>query len=154
MEGGLGVAFLILKHMKRFIFIAFFFIGIAATAFAQTNLVSQYSLPLDTVANTATKYLTVSTALNSFYKTTEVALTYTKISGTVAGTATLEYSLDGTNYYSLKRDSIYTATDVTSQTFGWSIKDVAVKYIRVKVTGVGTMSAQVKAKIHARKENS
>lgn len=128
--------------------------GVAVVASAQTNMVSQYSLPLDTVANTSTKYLTVPVALNSFYKATEVALTYTKISGTVAGTATLEYSLDGTNYYSLARDSVYTATDVTGQTFGWSIKDVAVKYIRVKVTGAGTMSAQVKAKIHARKENS
>ncbi len=125
-------------------------IGLSFTASAQTDLLSQYSKTIDTVTNTGTKYLTIPTPYNVSYKTWEVAVSYTKISGTVGGTATVEYSIDGSNFYSLKRDSVYTATDVAGQTLGWRIVDPGAKYIRVKATGTGTMSAQIKAKVYGR----
>ncbi|WP_126244344.1 hypothetical protein [Chitinophaga rhizosphaerae] len=140
--------------MKRFLFLVTLVFGFALASQAQTAFVSQYSKALDTVTNTATKYMTIPTPLNSFYKTAEISVTYTKISGTVAGTVALEYSIDGTNYYSLTANAAATATDVASQTFGWSLKDVGFRYIRLKFTGTGTMSAQVKGMINARKQNS
>ncbi|MGE7777375.1 hypothetical protein ACQKLP_21835 [Chitinophaga sp. NPDC101104] len=139
--------------MKRFLFLVTLMLGFVLGSQAQTSMLSQYSKALDTVVNTGTKYLNLPTPLNGYYKTAEISVTYAKISGTVAGTAALEYSIDGTNYYTLTANAAFTATDVASQTFGWSLKDVGFRYIRVKFTGTGTMSAQVQAKIYARKQN-
>ncbi|PUZ21800.1 hypothetical protein DCC81_24750 [Chitinophaga parva] len=130
--------------------------AIGVTAFsvhAQTPLVSSIGNPADTVTNAATKYLTLKTGWGTYYKTVEVATTLTKISGTVAATVTLEYSVDGTNFYGFKKDSTFTATDVSAQTLGWSLKDWGAKFLRVKIVGSGTQAVQVKALAYPRKEN-
>ena len=66
----------------------------------------------------------------------------TKISGTVAGTAILQASLDGTNYHSVGVDTL-TLTNVATNAHLWSAAPNKYKYWRVKVTGSGTMSASV-----------
>lgn len=128
-------------------------VSISFTSTAQINLISQYNNTVDTVVDAATKYLTVPTVVKGFQKAISVQFYTSKISGTVAGNATLQYSLDGTNFYSLPKDSVYTLTNVTTQSFGWQIKDWGDLYLRIKFTGSGTMSNRVFARVLFRKEN-
>lgn len=128
-------------------------VAVSFTTTAQTSLVSQYSLTVDTVTNSGTKYLTIPAAVKGFYKTCSVQFYASEISGTTAGTATLQYSLDNSNWYSVPRDSVYTLTDVSTQSFGWQLKDWGDLYLRVKVTGSGTMADKIYAKVLYRKEN-
>lgn len=120
----------------------------------------------DTVTNTATKYLYYTNGLSApqlkgVLHTSAIAITVTKISGTVAGTISVEGSLDGVNYYNVYNSHFagsdisnynYTATDVSTQTFRFAPPFWADLYLRVKYTGAGNMSAKVEAKLFARKE--
>lgn len=115
-------------------------------------LLSQYDNPTDTVTSTAAKYLTAPILNNGFQKVIIVAITATEISGTTAGTATLEASLDGSNWYSASTTA-HTLTDVASQTFTWSLSDWGSLYLRVKVVGVSTPNVIISAKLLSRKEN-
>lgn len=139
--------------MKKLITLLLFAVVVSFTSTAQTSLVSQYSNTVDTVTDAGTKYLTVPAAVKGFQKTVSVNLYTSKISGTVAGTATLQYSLDGTNYYALPKDSVYTLTNVSSQSFGWQFKDWGDLYLRIKFVGSGTMANKIYAKVLFRKEN-
>lgn len=137
--------------MKQIIaLLAFSFCFIASQA--QTNLVSQYSKTIDTVINTATKYLTVPAPYGAIYRVTDVAITYTKISGTLAGSVQVQYSQNGTDYYSVQQDSTLTVTDGTSITLGWQLREKGLKYLRVRATGAGTMSGQIRATITPRQQ--
>lgn len=118
---------------------------------AQTALKSQYSLTVDTVTNTATKYLTLTPALGSYFKTISVAVGVTEISGSTGGTVTCEASLDGTIWYNVysATDSSYTFSpaDVTTlQGFRFKINGWGDKYLRVKYVGTGSMAAAITAK--------
>lgn len=113
---------------------------------AQSSLVSQYGNTLDSVSNATslTKYMTVKLPVLGYYPAYSVAFTAVKSTGTVSATATLQYSHDGVNYYSLTRDSVYTLTDVATQTFGWNQRDWGgPKWLRIKFVGTGTMFAKV-----------
>lgn len=114
---------------------------------AQTNLTSQYGNSVDTVVNTATKYLN-SPVLSGYKKVVTVQFIGVKISGTVAGTAQLQASLDGTYFYNV--GSAFTLTDVASQTTSFKVTDFGDLYLRVAVTGSGTMSNKIYAKFLSR----
>jgi hypothetical protein len=132
--------------MKKFLFLALT-VAFTTVSFAQViNLKSANNLSVDTVTNTGTKYMT-SGAIAGRLSAMTVQVDLTELSGTTAGTITLQYSLDGVTYFTLAADSTYTATDVASQTFGWFVKSPALfKYVRVKYTGSGTMSDKIFAK--------
>ena len=121
---------------------------------AQVNLTSVYGNTTDTVTNTATKYL-YSGVVNGYQKTAAIQVTLTEISGTTAGTISLEASVDGVNYYSYygSKDSTYTfsPSDVSSQSFRFILTDVGDLYFRVKYVGSGTMSDKISGKILVRK---
>lgn len=130
--------------MKKFLILTLFtlacFIGNA-----QVNTMTSAAYPanvIDTVTNTATKYL-VSGRLGKG-ATVTVQFTATEISGTTAGTATLQGSLDNSNWYTI--GSAYTLTDVAAQTTAFKVTTPNEVYLRVAVTGSGTMSDQIKAK--------
>ena len=119
------------------------------------DLKSVYSLNSDTVANTATIYLT--SAINPSkdrVKTTEtiVQVVVTKISGTVGGTISLLGSIDGTNFKALNTAetqtalATITATDA-SNVYHWRLNGNPFLYYRVSWTGTGTMSASFSAKL-------
>lgn len=134
--------------MKKIVFLLLIIVGSFA-AKAQTDLVSPaFGNLLDTVTNTATKY--VGAKITGSPKVIGLAVTVTKISGTVAGTASLEASNDGTNYFAIASSS-NTNTDVATQVWGWEDVDPAYLYYRVKVTGSGTMAVQIKGKLVIRK---
>lgn len=117
---------------------------------------------LDTVTNAGTKTLT-SAKTTLPYKTISVDVTVTKLSGTIAGTITLQGSVNGVNYvtvptafietpsgqapYSTGGAATFTATNVTTQTKIWSIIGHPYVYYRVSYTGSGTMSGTIKGDI-------
>ncbi len=103
------------------------------------------SLKLDTVVNTAAKYLVASVAVKS--PTVAIQFDCTKISGTVAGTIVPVASNDGVTYY-VNGASTMTATDVASQGNIWVVP-AGYKYYGVRWTGTGTMSASIKTTIVA-----
>ena len=102
----------------------------------------------ETITNTGTGILTVPTALRGHKNSVTVQVTVTKSSGTVAGTLSLQGSLDNITYKACLLPNgvstavnTYTATDVASQTFIWQLDKNQYNYWRISYTGAGTMVA-------------
>lgn len=130
------------------------------TSNAQTSatpMLSSSGLALDTATNTTATYVALKVTGN--YSFISVQYVATKISGTVAGTAVLQVSNDGTTYTTLEAGNVvetansYTNTDVASQSKVWTVKEPTYLYYRVLVTGSGTMAASYKANLLGKKIN-
>lgn len=94
----------------------------------------------DTVVNTGSKLLDLT--LGGSFTNVAVQLVATKISGTVAGTAKLYGSLNGTDYVVISTDTLALANQ-TKNTFIWNVAPSKYQYYRISTVGVGTMSATV-----------
>jgi hypothetical protein len=98
------------------------------------------------VTNTGTAMLTTAQKADSTGNITLQAV-ITKVSGTVAGTAKPQGSLDGTNWFDITLTGIiptqtaFTLTDVASQTCAFFLRNVKCLYYRILITGSGTMVA-------------
>lgn len=137
--------------MKKILSILALFICFAISTQAQRVATSgalvsaTYGKLTDTVTSTTAHYMVLpsGTTLPATMELTLVA-TCTEITGTTAGTLTVEGSVDGTNWSSLYLTNSttavqsFTATDVASQTFSWKLDYFAYKYIRLKVVGIST----------------
>jgi len=135
--------------MKQLLFL-FSAILIAAMSFGQTEakvMLASNGLAVDTVTNTATETWTLK--VPGFQKSVSVQAVLTKISGTVAGTVTLQGSLNGTSYYPIPSQT-YTATDVASQTVIFGLDNSKYLYYRLSWTGTGTMAASARGYLVAR----
>jgi hypothetical protein len=97
-----------------------------------------------TVTNTGTGTAT-SPKLDSDFRNVSLTLLITKTSGTVAGSVTLQGSIDGTNWYSFTSPAAVTATDVATQVVTFQITDKIFPYYRASYTGTGTMVAVISA---------
>lgn len=131
--------------MKKILILSLAFL-IAFGAKAQTSLtlyntLGPGSITSDTVTNTGTGILQADASRFSG-NVTSVQCTVAKTSGTVAGTLSLYGSNDGSNY-AIISDSVYTATNVASQSFIWILSGSPVKHYRVSYTGSGTMVAKI-----------
>lgn len=136
-----------MKNLLLIIVGMLLFIGVAS---AQSPMLSPYGNVTDTVTNTATESL--SLVSKGFTNSVGVQLVVTKQTGTVGGTAILQGSLDGINYYRITQDSL-ALSNVASQNKLWQVTGVPpVLYYRVSVTGAGTMAATISAKLLARTE--
>jgi hypothetical protein len=113
---------------------------------------STYGASSDTVTSTAAKYLVSGILPATQYL--RVAAVFTEISGTTAGTASLEGSIDGTIWFTLTRDNSdsavasFSLTDVASQTVSWSLSDPTIRYVRLKTVGISTPNFRVQAKVY------
>lgn len=137
--------------MKKLLIILFL-IGCAGMVSAQvTTMKSTFDLSSDTVTNTGTVWLQATNVKGSGDANVQVVCT--KISGTVAGTLTLQGSLDGINFVALTDTTSVpaiptkTATDVASQTFLWRVTNHPCVAYRVSWTGSGTMAASFTASL-------
>lgn len=108
-----------------------------------------------TVTNSGTG--TITRAMESVaYTKVSVQAIFTKTSGTLAGTATLQGSLDGTNYATVATGqtvagaATYTVTDVATQSVIFTINGNPFKYYRVSWTGTGTMVGVISGYIQGR----
>lgn len=99
----------------------------------------------DTVTNTGTVTMSSKIVVGAPNQTT-ITATFTKLSGTVAGTATLLGSLNGTDWTSASATS-YTVTDVASATTSWPLTGKNFLYYRVNVVGSGTSTYTVKGQV-------
>jgi len=132
--------------MKRIITL-FFALALGVSVFAQDVTMRNASASsTETITNGGTGILTGT--VRGHKNTVTVQVTITKTSGTVAGTLTLQGSLDNVSYKAALLPNgvstavnTYTATDVASQTFIWQLDKNAYNYWRISYTGSGTMVA-------------
>ena len=75
--------------------------------------------------------------------------TFTKISGTVAGTAKLQGSILGVNYVDIPNQTL-TLTDTASQTFTFTNVPSQYKYYKVLFAPTGTQSTKVETAVLVR----
>jgi hypothetical protein len=100
----------------------------------------------DTIANTATGY--VGYTVNNYYERVAIQAVVTKLSGTAAGTVTLQGSIDGTNYVTVKAayvssSATLTVTNVTTTSKIFVVSNSPYNYYRLSYTGSGTMSCKI-----------
>lgn len=136
-----------MKKIFLISFLALFTMLTHAQTEAKTMLGSN-GLAIDTVSNTGTETWTLK--VPGYAKTVAVQFVATKISGTVAGSVTLQGSLNGSNWATVPSQNAFTATDVASQTAVWKFDDSGFLYYRLSWTGSGTMSASGRAYILTR----
>jgi hypothetical protein len=109
----------------------------------------------DTITNTGTDY--VSLTLNGWYQTVSIQVRCTKLSGTIAGTVTLQGSNDGTNFvtvntaYTQGVSSTLTCTNQTTNTKVFVVIGAPYKYYRLSWTGSGTMAGTLRGYVFAQK---
>ena len=126
------------------------------------SLKSTSNIALDTVTNGATEVMTAP-KLTLPYKTISISATVTKTSGTIAGTITLQGSVNGSNYvtvptayietpsgqapYSTGGAATFTPTNVASQTKIWTVIGTTYPYYRISYAGSGTMVGTIKGNV-------
>lgn len=105
----------------------------------------------DSVQNTGTIYKPITLTKN--FTAGAIQVVNTKVSGTVAGTSILQYSVDGTNWVTKAAvGDTLTNTDVTTNTKIWDLNPVLYKYYRVVSTGSGTMAMLTRAYAYLKEE--
>lgn len=111
------------------------------------------NLATDTVTNAGTAYVSTRLVERRNHSSEVIWVTVTKLSGTVAGTITLQGSMDGTNYKAINANdsqtalATVTATDATN-TYHWRLLGGGFNYYRVTWTGAATMAATIGAKFY------
>jgi len=133
--------------MKKLIFLLVACVSFALTSQAQSTATMTGSG--DSIVNTGTKYLTAD--LSGNVTAASIQVIFTKTSGTAAGKATIEYSIDGTNYFRINTDSL-NVTNTTTQSKLWVVSlPASYKYVRIKVVGSGTSRYILTGTIYRRK---
>lgn len=102
----------------------------------------------DTIVDAAT--VSVSQKITTSLNVISFQAVVTKLSGTVAGTVILQASNDAVNYVDISTDTL-TLTDVTTNTFLWSVTSAPYQFYRLTGLGTGTMSAIISGFAVARK---
>lgn len=117
----------------------------AASKHAVNNMLSVYSATSDTVDNAGSGYVGIT--ISKYYSSISIHAVVTKISGTAAGTVTLQGSNDGTNYTtvvsSFASATTLSVTDVTTSHKIFTITGSPYKHYRLSYTGSGTMSCRL-----------
>lgn len=127
-------------------------LGVSFTGSAQTYTMTGSA---DTVTNTGTKACSLKVVNN--YSEISIQVVITKISGTVAGTVTLQGSVDGTTFETIdtllvqNNVATFTATDVASQSKVFVVDQNPYLWYKLSYTGSGTMSATLKGYLLPRK---
>lgn len=126
--------------MKKIILITLL-IGFNAALFSQSAFRQTVSNPTGAITNTGidSMYFT----LPGVFKLVSIQPLITKATGTMAGTAILSYSVNGSNYVS---SDTLTLGNSTVNTVVWN-KSTAAKYFRIITGGATTVTALVSAKI-------
>jgi len=139
--------------MKNLIIILALALGVSAYG-QDVTMKNASNSATETITNTGTGILTAQ--VRGHKNTVTVQVTVTKTSGTIAGTLTLQGSLDNVTYKAALLPNgvstavnTYTATDVATQTFIWQLDKNAYNYWRVSYTGSGTMVATATAVLMA-----
>lgn len=122
---------------------------VAAISKAQTPVALSQTTSNPTGAILNTSVDTLSITLNGYYKVIGIQPVVTKATGTMAGTAILYGSINGTNYVAV--GDTLTLTNVTTNTAVWSIESSPYKSFRILVGGATTVTGTASAKLIALK---
>lgn len=90
----------------------------------------------DTLTNADTANISLPTATGGYYAV-GIQAVVTKVSGTAAGTAIIQGSLDGTNWVNIGTDTL-TFANQTINTKVWAITPSVYQYHRVRFISSGT----------------
>jgi hypothetical protein len=120
------------------IFSMFVMYVVQAQTFRQTT-----SNPNGAILNTSSDTMTYR--LSRSFHIVSIQPVITKATGTMAGTAILQLSVNGTNYVST--DTL-TLTNVTTNSIVWN-KLTAANYLRIIVGGATTVTGTASAKVSA-----
>lgn len=129
--------------MKKFLSVLL----IAALAFIAPQANAQSSVLVsstDTLTNADTVYISLPTATGGYYAV-GIQAVVTRVSGTAAGTAIIQGSLDGTNYVDIGTDTL-TFSNAVTNTKVWAITPSVYQYHRVKFISSGTVVAVPKVR--------
>lgn len=136
--------------MKKICLLLAFIIGLAAfspdtgyVAKSQVTFVHTATNPTGAITNAG-----IDTATYGFtkgYPRVLFSLTYTRASGTGAGTTILEYRNSATDNYKSDAGDTLTVANAASQTLNWN-KTVTARYWRVRTGGATTVTATVVVK--------
>ena len=135
--------------MKKLIIALFALVCFVSTSQAQLVTMTGSG---DSIVNTGTKYLSYN--LDGHVVATTIQVLFTKTSGTAAGKATIEYSIDGTNYFRVNTDSLNVANTTTQYKLFTITNPAQYKYVRIKVVGSGTSRYRLNGLMYIRKEKS
>jgi hypothetical protein len=150
--------------MKKLILILF--VGLVAFSTVESKaqvgiLESPYGFSTDTLtlaAATGTIFLTTDLIKAAPATSTTVEFKVVRLSGTTAGTATLQGSMDGTNWNAMTTPNTatalatYTVANSASAFYAWSISGSPYPYLRVSWTATtATFSAIISAKFYRAK---
>lgn len=127
--------------MKKILMILLF----SMTAYfsqAQASFSQTASNPTGAITNTSVDTMTYT--LQKGYTLLSIQPVVTKATGTMAGWAVLDYSVNGTNWY-VGTDSL-SLTNVTTNTIVWN-KAIAARYLRIRVGGATTVTGTCTAKV-------
>ena len=101
----------------------------------------------DTITDTGTA--TLATGGFSVGSNLTIVVTATQLTGTSAGSAVFQGSLDGVTYATISTAAVDSMTITNGATFTWNTKKVdsdGYKYYRALFTGTGTSSTKVTGK--------
>lgn len=119
-------------------------IAVLAFSFAEAQSAFRQSATNPTGAITNTSTDTMSITLSKGYSSVSIQPVVTKATGTMAGTARLYYSVNGSNYTVIDSVSL---TNVATQWTIWHVVNKPVRYFRVTVGGATTVTGAATAKI-------
>jgi len=124
--------------MKAFIF--FFIAALSCFSLKAQEITLAVSAAADTIT-TGNSPQTITATVSSKAKAVGIQLVVAEsAAGTLAGTATLQCSTDGTNWVTVPGAAVYTITDTALQSTVWSVTHAFKRYrILIAVTG-GTAS--------------
>jgi len=128
--------------MKKIMILLLFSLTAAISLQAQTAFNQTASNPTGALLNTAVDTMTYT--MSKSYGIVSIQPVVTKATGTMAGWAVLDYSVNGTNWY-VGTDSL-SLTDITTNTIVWT-KNTAARYYRIRVGGATTVTGTAAAKI-------
>jgi hypothetical protein len=127
--------------MKNLCKILLFSLLMVVVVSSQAQKVTLTETPTTDITVGTTGYASLNQATSGFKSVITFQTVITKVSGTVAGTATLQVSNDGTNYFAYPGAAVYTITDVATQTTGWVVAPSGFQYYRIAlVNTTGTFS--------------
>lgn len=113
-----------------------------AGVFAQASFSQTASNPTGAITNTSVDTMTFTTLRPNILVSIQPVVT--KATGTMAGWAVLDYSVNGSSWY-VGTDSL-SLSNTTTNTIVWS-KQVAARYFRIRVGGATTVTGTCAAKI-------
>jgi hypothetical protein len=117
-------------------------LGVNAQTGVEKNLLSEFGYFNDTITDTGTAYMDVTPSISSL-SNLAIVVKATQLTGTTAGSATLEVSVDGVTYVTHPTADTLTLSNGAKQP--WSVTTEYKSY-RVNFTGSGTSTTKVEGK--------